>query len=55
MRLEEALAETLTGSPVQFARRLQRVTKTEPWLTVQPSKVNDTGLGAQEWQDSLYL
>ena len=47
MRLEEALADTLEGSPVQVAHRLQQATNTGAWLTVQPSTVNGTELGAQ--------
>ena len=33
-REEEALAETISGSPVQGTRRLQRATNTGDWLTV---------------------
>ena len=54
-RSEEALAETLAGAPVQAARRLRWVTKTGAWLMVQPSTVNGTELGAQEWRDDLFL
>ena len=54
-RAEEALAATLEGAPVQRARRLRRETKTGAWLTVQPSTVNGTDLGAQEWRDSLFM
>ena len=43
------------GPPVLQARRLQRETKTGAWLTVQPSTVNGTELGAQEWCDALFL
>ena len=52
---EEALDETLAGALVQVARHLRRVTKTGMWLTVKPSSVNGTELGAQEWQDALLL
>ena len=52
---EESLAETLAGAPVQDAHRLRRVTKTGAWLTVKTSTVNGTELGAQEWQDSVFL
>ena len=45
---EEALVATIAGYPVQGARCLRRATKTGAWLTVQPSKVNETELGAQE-------
>ena len=55
MRSEEALAETLVGTPVQVARRLRRTTKTVTWLTVQPSTVNGTEMGAQEWREALFL
>ena len=43
---EEALAETLAGGAVQGAHRLRRATKTGAWMTVQPSTVNGTELGA---------
>ena len=46
---EEALEKTLAGAPVQGACRLQQATKTRERLTVQPSTVNGTELGAQEW------
>ena len=55
LRVEEALVETLVGVPVQGIRRLRRVMKTEVWMTVQPSTVNGTGMGAQEWRDTLFL
>ena len=53
--MEEALKAPLEGSQVQHARRLRQATKTGAWLTVQPSKVNGTELGAQEWRDALFL
>ena len=34
---------------------LRRATKTGAWLTVQPSKVNGTELGEQEWRNALFL
>ena len=37
------------------ARCLQRATKTRSWLIVQPSTVNGTELGSQEWRDDLFL
>ena len=55
LRAEEALAETITGDPVQSPRQMRRETKTGAWLTVQPSTVNGTELGAQEWRDALFL
>ena len=54
-RKEEALVETLAGAPVQVARRLRRATKTRECMRVHPSTVNGTELGAQEWQDNLFL
>ena len=54
-RSEETLAETLAGASAQVLRRLWPVTKTGAWLMVQLSTVNWTGLGAQEWQDTLLL
>ena len=52
---EEALAATIEGPLVQGARQMQRVTKTEAWMTVQPYRVNGTELGLQEWCDALFL
>ena len=54
-RAEEALAATIVGFPYQGASQLQRATKTGAWITVQPSTVNGTDLGAQEWRDDLFL
>ena len=53
--MEEALAATLEGSPVQRARRLRRATNTGAWMTVQPSTVNGADLGSQGWRDVLFL
>ena len=55
IRAEEALTAALEGSPVFHARRLRRAANTKAWLTVLPSTVNGTELGAQEWQDALFL
>ena len=52
---EEDLAETLAGCVVQGAHQLQRAPNTGAWLTVQPSTINGTELGAQEWRDALFL
>ena len=34
---------------------MRRAEKTGAWLTVLPSTVNGTELGAQEWRDALFL
>ena len=39
-RVEETLASTITGAPVQGVHLLQQATKTGAWLKVQPSTVN---------------
>ena len=52
---EEDMMTALEGAPVLHARRLQRATNTGAWLIVQPSTVNGTELGAQEWRDALFL
>ena len=54
-RAEESLTAALEGTPVLHTRRLQRATNTGAWLTVQPSTVNGTEMGAQEWRDALFL
>ena len=55
LQAEEALAETLSGYPVQDARRLWWAKNTGSWLMVQPSTVYGTKLGGQEWQNALFL
>ena len=54
-RAEEALTAAMEGPPILHAHRLRRATKTSDWLTVQPSTVNGTELGAQKWSDTLLL
>ena len=54
-RVEEALTAALERAPVQHAHHLRRATKAGAWLIVQPSTVNGTELGAQEWRDGLFL
>ena len=54
-RAEEALMAALEWAPVLHARRLRRATKTGACLTVHPSTVNVTELGAQEWRDAFFL
>ena len=44
---EEVLVETHMGDPVQVSRRLRQVTTLGGFMTVQPSTVNSTELGAQ--------
>ena len=46
---------TQEGLLVQRARRLRQATNTGAWMKVQPSTVNGTGLGAQEWRDAFFL
>ena len=48
-----SLEMTIAGDPDEVTRQLQRATKTGAWLTVQPSTVNGTELGAQEWGDAV--
>ena len=43
-----SLETSIARSPVEVTCRLRRATKTGAWLTVQPSTVNRTELGAQE-------
>ena len=52
---EEALTAALEGDRAFHAHRLKRAAKTGAWLTVLPSTVNGTELGAQEWRDDLFL
>ena len=54
-RAEEALMTTIAGAPVQGTGQIQWVTKTGAWMMVQPSMVNGTELGAQEWRYALFL
>ena len=55
IRAEEALTAAMERDPVLQARRMQRAANTRAWLTVLPSTVNGTELGAQEWRDTLFL
>ena len=50
-----SLEATIAGDTEVVTRRLRRGTKTGAWLTVQPSTVNGTEVGAQEWQDAAFL
>ena len=43
-----SLETTIARAPVDVTRRLRRATKTGAGLTVQPSTVNGTEVGAQE-------
>ena len=54
-RAEEALMAALEGAPVLQERRMRRAAKTRAWLTVLPSTVNGTDLGAQDCRDALFL
>ena len=55
MKSMASLEATIAGAPEVVTRRLRRATKTGAWLTVQPSTVNGTELGAQEWRDAAFL
>ena len=50
-----SLEMSIARAPVEVTRRLRRATKNRAWLTVQPSTVNGTELGAQEWRDAAFL
>ena len=50
-----SLEATIAGPPEVVTRQLLQATKTGAWLTVQPSTVNRTALGAQEWLDAAFL
>ena len=45
-RAEAALTASLEGAPVLQARQMRRAAKTGAWITVLPSTVNGTELGA---------
>ena len=47
-RAEEELTAALEGAPVLQARQMRQAEKTGSWITVLPSTVNGTELGAQE-------
>ena len=55
MKAMASLEATIAGAPEVVTHRLRRATKTGAWLTVQPSTVNGTELGAQEWRDAAFL
>ena len=52
---EEDLEEILAGALVQVLHQLQQATKMGAWLMVQPSAVNRTEMGVQEWQYVLFF
>ena len=54
-RAEEMLTAALEGGALLHARRMQRAAKTGAWLTVLPSTVKKTEMGAQEWRNALFL
>ena len=53
--VEEEFSAAMEGALILHARHLQRAAKTGACMTVQPSTVNGTELGAQEWHDALFL
>ena len=55
IRAEEALTAALEGAPVLHACCLRRAENNGACIIVQPSTVNGTELGAQEWHDALFL
>ena len=55
IRAEEAMTAALEGPPVLHTHRLRRATNTGDLITVQPSTVNGTDMGAQEWRNALFL
>ena len=46
---------TIVGAPVLGARKMRRATNIGTWLRVQPSTVNGTEMGLQEWRNFLFL
>ena len=50
-----SMKATISGAPEVVTRRLRWAKKTGAWLTMQPSTVNGTELGAQEWKDAAFL
>ena len=48
---ETALGEAQAAAYKPDAQWLGRIQRTEVWLSVLPSTVNGTELGAQEWRD----
>ena len=52
---EEALMAALEGVSILHAHCMGRAENTGAWLTVLPSTVNRTEMGAQEWRDALFL
>ena len=55
IRAKEALTAALERAMVLQERHMRRAAKTGAWLTVLPSTVNGTELGAQEWCNALIL
>ena len=52
---ETTLGDAWATASKTDARLLERIQRTEAWLTVLPSTINETELGGHEWRDSLFL
>ena len=52
---ETALGEAWAAASNTGKQRLGRLQQTGAWLSVLPSTINGTELGAQEWRYSLFL
>ena len=52
---ETDLGEVRAAASKTDSRRMGRIQRTGVWLSVLPSTVNRTELGAQEWRYSIFL
>ena len=52
---EIALGDTRATASKTDAQRMGKIHRTGAWLSMLPSTVNGTELGAQEWRDFLFL
>ena len=50
-----ALGEAWEAMTIDDALHMVRIMRKGAWLSMIPSTVNGTDLGAQEWRDPLFL
>ena len=53
--VETSLGEAWVAASTEDTHHMGRIMRTGALLSVLPSTVNETELGAQEWRDSLFL
>ena len=52
---EKALGESQAAASTKDSQQMIKIQRKGAWLSVLPSTVNVTELGAQKWRDSIFL